>query len=264
MTIELTVKNYIDGKWCDGSKGQLTKVMNPSNGELLGEMARGTADDARRAIKAADDAFASWGRTTGTERGDYLDKMADAIERRHDRLVEITKLNSGKPHHEAILDIQNAVEYFRYYAQAARDLDERQNTPVSYNKDRGAIQSVTRFEPMGVVALILPWNFPFSICSWKMAPALAAGNTVVVKPASITPFSETEYGKMADEIGLPPGVINIVNGPGGEIGDELSKNPAVRKVSFTGSNPVGASIMKTAAEDSRNVALELGGKSPIV
>lgn len=264
MTVELCHQNYINGEWCDGSTGGVTSVTNPSTGEVFGTIAKATAADAERAIDAAEQAFEYWGRTSGKERGSYLDKMADAIGRRKERLIEITKLNSGKPHHEAILDIDNAIEYFRYYAEAARELDERQNTPVAFTKDRGAIESVTRFEPMGVIALILPWNFPFSICSWKMAPALAAGNTVVVKPASITPFTETEYGKMADEIGLPPGVLNIVNGPGGEIGDVLSRSEKIRKVSFTGSNPVGTTIMKAAAEDATNVALELGGKSPII
>ena len=258
--LKLHTRNYIAGEWTDGA-GSIP-VTNPSTGQTFAEVARGTAEDVDRAVAAAVDAFGVWGKLSGKERGAYMRKMVAYIRDNLDDLVAIQQTNSGKPRYEAEGDINDAANCIEYFAGVAEGLDERQNAPVEYA--RPGVKSVTRLEPMGPCGLILPWNFPFKICSWKLGPALAAGCTVVIKPAAVTPFIENEWAAAAAAAGLPAGVINVVNGPGREIGEAICKHPDIRKISFTGSTPVGIGIMKNAADDVKNIGLELGGKSPII
>lgn len=257
---KLHTKNYIGGQWLEGA-GTMP-VVNPATGEVFAEVARGTADDVNQAVAVAKESFCAWGKLSGRERGGYMRKMVAYIRDNIEELIAIQQTNSGKPRHEAEGDINDSANCIEYYAGVAEQLDERQYTPVDYH--RPGQGSVTRFEPMGVVGLILPWNFPMKICAWKLGPALAAGCTVVIKPASVTPFIENEWAAAAEAAGLPAGVINVVNGPGREIGDAICKHPDVRKISFTGSTPTGINIMKNVAEDVKNIGLELGGKSPII
>ncbi len=258
--LKLHTRNYIGGQWVDGVG--TTPVTNPATGEVFAEVARGTAADVDRAVAAAAAAFPVWSGLSGVERSAYMKKMVAYIRENLDDLVAIQQTTSGKPRQEAEGDINDSADCIEYYAGVAATLDERQNSPVDY--DRPGQSSMTRFEPMGVVGFIVPWNFPMKICSWKLGPALAAGCTVVIKPASITPFIENEWGAAAEAAGLPGGVINVVNGPGSEIGRAICTHPGVRKISFTGSTPTGIGIMQNAAEDVKNIGLELGGKSPII
>lgn len=258
--LKLHTKNFINGRWVDGA-GTIP-VTNPVTGEVFAEVARGSAKDVDAAVTAAEEAFRHWGRCSGKERGAYMRKMVTYIRDNLDDLVAIQQTNSGKPRHEAEGDIKDSADVLEHFAGVAERLDELQYSPVDYKMD--AQESMTRFEPMGVVGFILPWNFPMKICSWKLAPALAAGCTVVIKPASVTPFIENEWAAAAEQAGLPVGVLNIVNGSGREIGEAMTSHPGIRKISFTGSTPTGIGIMKKVADDVKNIGLELGGKSPII
>ena len=256
----LRTQNYIGGQWVESVNS--IPVTNPVDGEVFASIAHGTTQNVDRAVAAAVDAFSVWGGLSGRERGAYMRKMVAHIRNNMARLVSIQQLNSGKPLFEAEGDIGDAANCIEFFAGVAEELDDRQNQPVQY--DRTGYRSVTRFEPMGPVGFILPWNFPFKICSWKLGPALAAGCTVVIKPAVVTPFIENEWAVAAEAAGLPAGVINIVHGPGREVGEALCTHPDIRKISFTGSTPTGIDIMKNVADDVKNIGLELGGKSPIV
>lgn len=260
--LNLHTQNYINGDWVDGENAATMPVVDPTTGESFAEVARGTAADVNQAVDAASAAFKVWSRMPGKERGAYMRKMVAWIRDNMDRLVAIQQKNSGKPRYEAEGDIGDSAICIEYFAGVAERLDDRQNQPVEYA--RPGYQSVTRLEPMGPAGFILPWNFPFKICSWKLGPALAAGCTVVIKPAAVTPFIENEWAAAAEAAGLPPGVINIVNGRGSEVGSAICAHPDIRKISFTGSTPTGISIMKTVADDVKNIGLELGGKSPII
>lgn len=258
--LKLHTQNYINGEW-DAGVGT-TPVINPATEEVFAEVAKGSAADVDRAVCAASEAFKGWGKLSGAERAVYMRKMAAYIRENLEDLIAIQQTNSGKPRQEAINDIADSANVIEYYAGVAEQLDERQYSPVDYELPQQA--SHTRFEPMGPVGFILPWNFPMKICSWKLGPALAAGCTVVIKPAAVTPFIENEWAAAADAAGLPAGVLNIVNGSGREIGDAMTSHPGLRKISFTGSTPTGIGIMKKVAEDVKNIGLELGGKSPII
>lgn len=258
--LKLHTKNYINGQWVDGVG--TTPVVNPVTEEVFAQVARGSTEDVDKAVAAATEAFKTWGKTSGRERGVYLRKMVAYIRDNFDDLVDIQQTNSGKPRFEAEGDINDSANCMEYFAGVAEKLDEKQYSPTDYEMD--AQESVARFEPMGVVGFILPWNFPMKICAWKLAPALAAGNTVVIKPAAVTPFIENEWAAAAEAAGLPAGVLNIVNGSGREIGEAMTGHPGIRKISFTGSTPTGVGIMKKVADDVKNIGLELGGKSPII
>lgn len=250
----------IGGKWLEAQEGERFWVKDPSSGENLVEVARGTAVDVERAVRAAEKAFSGrWSRITPAERARLLWKLADLIEAHAQEFSELESLNTGKPITETILaDVPLTVEHFRYFAGWVTKLSG-ETLPVS---QPGHYLAYTRREPLGVVGAIIPWNFPLMIGAWKLAPALAAGNTVVVKPSEITPLSMIRLGELAMEAGFPPGVINIVAGFGFEAGQALVQHPAVAKISFTGSTRVGREILIASAERFTRVTLELGGKSP--
>jgi betaine-aldehyde dehydrogenase len=252
---------FIDGTWRAPKAPEPITVLDPSTGGVLTEIAGAGASDVDAAAGAAARAFKDWRRTSGRERGAYLRAFAQGLSRRKPDLVHLQMLNNGKPRAEAETDLGDAIATFEYYAELAERLDAEQNSPVPL-PDAG-YAGRTRFEPVGPVGMIVPWNFPLVTSAWKMAPALAAGCTLVLKTSEYTPLVELAYAKIALEAGLPPGVLNILTGTGAA-GAVLTADPRLNKLSFTGSNPVGSKVMATAAARCIPVALELGGKSPIV
>lgn len=253
---------YIDGAWCAGAQGQQLAVMDPCSEELLAEVALGSAADVNAAVAAAVKALGAWGGTSGAERARYLRAIAAGVAQQKEALARLQSQNSGKPLSESALDVADVVATFSYYAELAERLDAQADQPVAIASD--AYRATLRHEPCGVVALIVPWNFPMVTTAWKLAPALAAGCTVVLKPSEVTPLPELALTAIIDAVGLPPGVLNVVPGTGAAVGAPLAAHPRVAKISFTGSNAVGSAVMKAAADGIKGVSLELGGKSPIL
>jgi aldehyde dehydrogenase (NAD+) len=250
---------FINGEWQDAASGATFPTYNPATGEVLTEVAEGDSADVDRAVAAARAAFddSDWTTMPARKRGRLLHRIADAIEARTDDLARLETLDNGKPFREArAIDIREAVDTFRYYAGWA-DKIEGEVLPQNGNH-----LNYTRREPVGVCGQIIPWNYPFQMAAWKVAPALACGNTVVLKPAEQTPLTALELARIAAEAGLPAGVLNVVPGFGERAGAALVKHPDVDKIAFTGSTQVGRIIQREAAGTLKRVSLELGGKSP--
>jgi aldehyde dehydrogenase (NAD+) len=250
---------FIDGEWQDADSGRTFTSHNPATGEPLAEVAEGGASDIDRAVAAARRAFEGkeWSRTSARDRGRLLYRIADAMEARADELAELETRDNGKPLREArMFDIAGAIECFRYYAGWADKIDG-EVIPVP-----GPFLNYTRREPVGVCGLIIPWNYPLQMAAWKVAPALACGNTAVLKPAEQTPLTALELARIAAEAGLPAGVLNVVPGFGDTAGAALVRHGDVDKIAFTGSTEVGKLIQREAAGTLKRVSLELGGKSP--
>jgi betaine-aldehyde dehydrogenase len=258
----LRTQLFIDGAWCSGAAGQRLAVINPSNEAVIAEVDAGTEADVERAVHAAAQAFDAWKKTTGAQRAAYLRAIARGVEARRDRLAALQSLNNGKPLAEANIDVSDVIATFDYYASLADELDTAAATEIALPAPD--FRAWIRREPAGVAALIVPWNFPMVTTAWKLAPALAAGCTVVLKPSEITPLPELELAAIVAQAGLPRGVLNVVTGTGPEVGAPLAAHPLIAKVSFTGSTAVGAQVMKTAADTIKGVGLELGGKSSII
>ncbi|MGO9471041.1 MAG: aldehyde dehydrogenase family protein [Isosphaeraceae bacterium] len=252
-------KMLIDGKWRDSQSGKTFDTINPATEEVITQVAEGDAADIDLAVKAARKAFDSgpWRTMDARDRGRLLNKLADVIESHTDELAELETLDNGKPIGESkSADLPLVIDCFRYYAGWA-DKIHGQTIPV-----RGRYFCYTKREPVGVVGQIIPWNFPMLMVAWKWGPALAAGCTVVLKPAEQTPLTALRLGQLALEAGFPAGVINIVPGYGETAGDALVKHRGVDKIAFTGSTEIGRIIMQNAAGTLKRVTLELGGKSP--
>ena len=249
---------FINNEWVSASGGKSFGTYHPANGELIAEVASGEKVDVDRAVKAARNAFndPKWRYMDASDRGVLLWRIADAIEARQQDLVRIEVVDNGKPLREAQIDVREAIEAFRYYAGWTTKL-QGDTIPV-----RGNVLNYTLREPVGVVGAIIPWNFPLLMAAWKVAPALACGNTIVLKPAEQTPLTALELAAIASEVGLPAGVLNVVTGLGETAGAALVAHPDVDKIAFTGSTQVGKIIMKSAADSLKKVSLELGGKSP--
>ena len=249
---------FIGGEWSDAASGATLATYNPATGAELARVAAGDAADVDRAVAAARAAFTdrTWARIDAADRGTLLWRIADAIEARAEDLARLEVLDNGKPLREAQIDIATAVDAFRYYAGWTTKL-QGETIPV-----RGNVLNYTLREPVGVVGAIIPWNFPLVMAAWKVAPALACGNTIVLKPAEQTPLTALELAAIAHEAGLPPGVLNVVTGEGETAGAALVRHPDVDKIAFTGSTAVGRMIMREAADSLKKVSLELGGKSP--
>ena len=248
---------WIDG-CATGAEGAATAdVVEPATGELLAQVARATVGDAQRAAAAAQRAFRSgpWPRARAVERAKALRALAARIREQAKPLATLEARNAGKPIADADWEVETAAQCFEFFAGAATTLSGRV-PPV----DGGGLSVVLR-QPIGPCALIVPWNFPFLIAAWKVAPALAAGNTVVLKPASATPCSALRLGALARAAGIPDGVLNVIAGPGASVGATLVGDPAIRKISFTGDSDNGAAILRLAAPEIKRVSLELGGKS---
>lgn len=255
----ITGSNYINGQWQEYDSDR-TERYNPANrDELVSTFPQSTRAEARAAIDAAVDAQERWADTTAHERGDYLRAAATILDDRHEELSRLLTRELGKTIGSARGEVQRAIDLFNYYAEVARDYGGI--TTPSASEDT---LTYTEREPWGTAGLITPWNFPIAIPAWKMAPALAAGNTVVFKPASNTPAIGAAIVEAFDEIDLPDGVLNFVTGPGGTVGDEIATNEAIDVVSFTGSYDVGKHVHQTAADSGKRVQCELGGKNPII
>jgi acyl-CoA reductase-like NAD-dependent aldehyde dehydrogenase len=248
-------KLFIGGEFVDALDGATMDVVNPFNGEVLAKVAEAKAADVDRAVDAAEKAFPAWRRMSAMDRGRLLGKLADAIEAHADELAQIESLDTGHPIRDTKgLDVPRTAVTFRYFAGMA---DKVQGSVVPV--EAGFLNYVQR-EPLGVVGQVVPWNFPLMFTSWKMGPALAAGNTVVLKPAEITPLSTLRIAELMAEVGFPPGVVNIVPGYGPTAGQHLAEHPRVHKIAFTGSTAVGRKIVQASAGNLKRVQLELGGK----
>ena len=252
----------IGGTWTQARSGESYAVVSPATGEMLDRVPKSGVEDARAALDAAREAFdrGPWPRKTPAERQAVLLRLADLIERDIDRLAEMEVDNQGKTIKQSRdSDFPLGIDNLRFFAGAARTLEGRASSDYGV----GATSFIRR-EPVGVVASITPWNYPFQMAIWKIGPALAVGNTVVLKPATPTPLTSLELGKLALEAGVPAGALNVVTGPGAVVGDELASNGGVDMVSVTGSTEVGRHIMETASRTTKRVHLELGGKAPFV
>ncbi|QXH57422.1 aldehyde dehydrogenase family protein [Pseudomonas maumuensis] len=256
----MTTPHYIDGRWVEGQGSDCIVVHNPSDGQPFAELMAASSAQVDQAVAAARRALTSWKTVSATERANYLRGFAEQLGQRRDDLIALQMRNNGKPRHEAEIDLDDAIATFAYYADLAEQLPAKnRDVPLA----APGFTARTRLEPVGVVGLIVPWNFPLVTSAWKLAPALAAGCTVVLKPSEITPLIEQAYGQIAEVLGLPAGVLNIVGGKA-ETGAALSGHNGLDKLSFTGSNGVGSQVMRAAAAQCRPVTLELGGKSAIV
>ncbi|GKZ15225.1 aldehyde dehydrogenase family protein [Haladaptatus sp. T7] len=252
--------NYIDGDWTESASGDTFTVHNPANkNEIVATYQQSASDDANRAVEAAVAAQDEWAATPAPERGRILKRTADALDARKDELTETLTTEEGKTLAEAGGEVQRAIDIFDYYAEKTRDLGGTMKAASAANK-----QLYTKREPLGTVSLITPWNYPIAIPAWKLAPALAAGNTVVLKPASAAPGVSLKLVKCLEEAGLPAGVVNYVTGSGSDVGGPLTEHGAVDAVSFTGSTAIGTMVAQTATEDLKRVQCEMGGKNPTV
>ena len=257
-------KMFIDGSWVEGSGGKSAPTYNPANGEILAMMTEGTEEDVKKAVAAAKKSFyetREWRDMDAQVRSDMILKIADAIEAEKDVFAKLDCLDLGKPLREAEADVDDAIHCFRYYAGAMK-------TPCGgyyeVNEGFGKMHTYTIHEPVGVCGLITPWNYPLLMGVWKLAPALAAGNSVVFKPSSNCVLSSVHLFEIFEKVGLPKGCANLVLGPGSVVGNTLAGSEDVDMITFTGSTEVGQSIMRAAAGNIKKIGLELGGKSPNV
>jgi aldehyde dehydrogenase (NAD+) len=259
MQVELQTKLFIAGEFVDASDNSTFTVENPAEAAALAEVAEAREADIDRAARAARHAFESdeWQKMAARDRGRLLYRLADLVEENIDEIARIETLQNGKPYFESRqIDLPEVVAVLRYYAGWA-DKIQGETIPVA-----GPILNYTRREPMGVVGAIVPWNFPLLLAVWKIAPALACGNTVVLKPAEETPLTALKLAELAAQAGFPAGALNVVPGYGPTAGAALVRHPEVDKIAFTGSTEVGQEIMREAASTLKRVSLELGGKSP--
>jgi aldehyde dehydrogenase (NAD+) len=250
---------FIGGEWQDAASGETFDTINPATAETLTHVASAAAEDVDRAVRAARTAFEddAWQKLDARKRGRLLYAIADQLEARADELARLETMDNGKPVREArMIDIKESIDCFRYYAGWA-DKMAGDVIPVP-----GPYLNYTRREPVGVCGAIIPWNYPLQMAAWKVAPAIACGNTVVLKPAEQTPLTALELARAAAEAGLPAGVLNVVTGFGDPAGAALVQHPDVDKIAFTGSTAVGKIIQKQSADTLKKVSLELGGKSP--
>jgi 1-pyrroline dehydrogenase len=250
--------NFVGGAWVEALDGRTDPVLDPSTGEQIAEVASSGAGDVDRAVDAAAAAFETWGTMTPVGRATLLNKLADAVETATDELVALESRNVGKPIAVTPPEVEVFVDNIRFFAGAARAMTVQ--APGVY---LDGYFSILRREPLGVAGLIAPWNYPLMMAGWKIGPALAAGNTVVLKPSELTPLTSLRLAEIAADI-LPPGVLNVVTGDGEHCGARLVAHPKVAIVSLTGETTTGKLIMRNAADTLKRVHLELGGKAPVV
>ena len=248
----------INNEWHPSASGQTMEVVNPATEEVIAEVPAADARDVERAVAAARAALnGPWGGLSARERGRLVSRLADRLLEKADEVARLETLHNGKPISESRhIEIPAAAECFEYYAGWA-DKVMGETIPV-----KGNHLTYTLREPIGVVAAIVPWNFPLLLAAWKVAPALACGNTVILKPASQTPLTALALGAIAVDAGLPPGVLNVITGPGSKVGQAIVEHPGIDKIAFTGDTSTGKSIMRSAADTLKKITLELGGKSP--
>ncbi|WEG13149.1 aldehyde dehydrogenase family protein [Pullulanibacillus sp. KACC 23026] len=254
-----TKKMYINGEWVESVSGKTFDTLNPATGEVLATLYEAGPEDVDRAVQAAREAFDNgpWSKISAAERSRLIYKLADLMEDHKEELAQLDSLDNGKPIRETTnADVPLAIEHFRYYAGWSTKITG-QTIPVA-----GSYFNYTRHEPVGVVGQIIPWNFPLLMAAWKLGAALATGCTVVLKPAEQTPLSALYLAQLAEEAGIPNGVLNVIPGFGETAGAPLVSHPKVNKIAFTGSTEVGKLIMSEASRTLKRVTLELGGKSP--
>jgi len=248
----------INNEWRDSSSGATMPVVNPATEEVIAEVAAATRDDVDAAVAAARAALSGpWGKMSARERGRLVWKLGERLKEQVDEVARLETLHNGKPINESRhIEIPMAAECLQYFAGWA-DKVQGDTIPV-----KGNALVYTQREPLGVVAAIVPWNFPLLLAMWKVAPALATGNTVILKPASQTPLTALALGQLAIDVGFPPGVLNVITGSGSTVGQAIVEHPGIDKVAFTGDTSTGKGIMRTGAETLKHITLELGGKSP--
>jgi aldehyde dehydrogenase (NAD+) len=252
--------NYVDGEWTGSETGETFEVRNPANtDEVVAEYAESSAADTETAIEAAAAAADGWAATPGSERGAILNRTAQRLEARKEELTEQLTHEEGKTLSESAPEVQRAIDIFYYYAQKAIDYGGEVKPAGGTNR-----RVSTRKEPMGVAGLITPWNYPVAIPAWKLAPALATGNTVVIKPATLAPSLGKAIVECLDDAGIPDGVVNLVAGPGSEVGATITEHDAVDAVSFTGSSAVGHHVYDAATDGGKRIQTEMGGKNPTI
>jgi succinate-semialdehyde dehydrogenase/glutarate-semialdehyde dehydrogenase len=255
----LRTQAYIDGQWVDADSGEKLAVTNPANGEVIAQVARCSTAETRRAIEAADKALPAWRQKSAKERGGYLRKWFNLMMEAQEDLAIILTTEQGKPLAEARGEIAYGASYIEWFAEEGKRVYGDTIPAPSSDKRVVCIR-----QPVGVVACITPWNFPNAMLTRKIAPALAAGCTVVCKPANATPLSAYAFVELAERAGIPAGVINVVTGETSAIGKELTSNPTVRKLTFTGSTPVGKQLMAECAQTVKRTSMELGGNAPFI
>ena len=253
-----TYQQFIGGEFVDAADGRTADVINPANDQVIANVPASSAEDVDRAVKAAATAFETWKKTTPQDRSLLLLKVADALEAKADVLGRLESANAGKPVGAAIDEIGVCADLFRFFAGASRVMDG-----LAANEFVAGHTSIIRRDPIGVVASIAPWNYPLYMASWKLGPALATGNTVVLKPSARTPLSALAFADILSEI-FPAGVVNVLSGSGADIGDALVTHPTVRMVSITGDTVTGKRIARLTADSVKRLHLELGGKAPVV
>lgn len=248
---------FINGEYVESSNGEVFKTYNPATGEVLAEIAKATKEDVDKAVAAARTAFeGKWSKFTGAKRARLLNKIANLMRERFDDLVHLEVLNSGKTVDAAKGQIQQSIEDFEFYAATTITLSGKTN-----QVPKGFFNYTVK-EPVGVCGQIIPWNYPIMMATWKIAPALAAGCTIVLKPASLTPLTAYVLADICHEAGVPEGVINVITGSGSEIGPYITEHPGIDKIAFTGETETGKDIMSRASNTLKRITLELGGKSP--
>jgi len=254
----MNYKNYINNKWCDAKSGKTFDVYNPYNEEVIGRVPASGSIDVEKAVEAAQNAFQKWGNMIPGERRGFLKELAKVSLDNANSLAKIISLEMGKPFKDALGEIDDLAEYLEYYSELARDQVGKIVAPVEKKS-----MSLVKYEPYGVVGCIIPWNYPLSLMGWKLAPALSAGNTIIMKPSEITSLSILHWLEIVGEI-MPPGVINVITGYGTDAGESIVKHPKVPIITFTGSVRTGKRIAKVAANNLKKVSLELGGKDPVI
>ena len=251
-------KNYINGKWVEAKSGKTFPVENPFNQQIISHVPDSDNHDVNEAVSAANTAYNDWHKMSASERRDLMKELANKSRENANELAKTISMEMGKPFPEALDEIDTVADFLDYYGELARDEVGRIVAPVDRNT-----MSLVRYESIGVIGCIIPWNYPLALMGWKLAPALAAGNTVVMKPSEITPLSILHWCNVVESV-LPSGVINVITGFGQSAGEPIVKHPDVPVVTFTGSVATGKKIAKFAAENLKKVSLELGGKDPMI
>ncbi|MFL5917164.1 MAG: aldehyde dehydrogenase family protein, partial [Gaiellaceae bacterium] len=259
LTGTKTFQNYIGGEWVDSASGETFESTSPATGDTIGVFPRSNAEDVDRAVESAKAAFEQWRLVPAPKRGEILYRFANLLSEEKDDLTDLMSREMGKVKAEAGGDVQEAIDMSLYMAGEGRRLFG-QTTPSEL---RDKFNMSVR-QPIGVVGAITPWNFPVAIPSWKLIPALVCGNTVVLKPATDTPALAERFVELLAEAGIPSGVVNIVHGGGGTVGERMVRHPDVRVITLTGSRETGVEVLKAAAETLTHVHLELGGKNAII
>ncbi len=258
MTDVMRKQLFINGEWREAAGGKTIDVVNPATEEVIATVPSAEASDVDAAVQAARAAFTGpWGRLSARERGRFVWKLGERLLERVEEVARLETLHNGKPIFESRhIEIPMAAECFQYYAGWA-DKIHGETIPAKGNNF-----TYTLREPLGVIACIVPWNFPLLLTAWKVAPALAAGNTVIIKPASQTPLTALALAEIAQEVGIPAGVINVITGPGSKVGQMIVDHPGIDKIAFTGDTSTGKQIMRASSDTLKKITLELGGKSP--